>query len=107
MHLLESEIEQACVKVAKEHKCILLKIKGATGWPDRLLLTPGGRAMFMELKRPGESLRPLQRHVLQELQSMGHPAEEVDSVELFTKCLQGLLVPRGHPTDIKIGGSHG
>ena len=99
--VLESEIEQACVKIAKDHNCILLKIQGAKGYPDRLLLTPTGRPMFMELKRPGETLRPLQQHVLQKLTQMGYTAQMVDSVELFKTCLQGLLAPRGNLTDTK------
>ncbi len=93
--VLESEIEQACVKIAKDHNCILLKIQGAKGYPDRLLLTPTGRPMFMELKRPGETLRPLQQHVLQKLTQMGYITQMVDSVELFKTCLQALLAPPG------------
>ena len=101
MRILESEIEQACVKIAKAHKCILLKIQGAKGYPDRLLLTPTGQAMFMEIKRPGESLRPLQRHILEDLTLKGFKAEEIDSVELFKHCLTGLLLPNGNPMAIK------
>lgn len=101
MRVLESEIEQACVKIAKEHKCLLLKIQGAKGYPDRLLLTPTGSAMFMEIKRPGESLRPLQRYILTELVKMGHKAEEIDSVELFKRCLLDLLAPAGCRMDTK------
>lgn len=105
--ILESEIEQTCVQVAKAHKCILLKIQGAKGYPDRLLLTPMGHSMFMEIKRPGETLRPLQRYVLQTLTELGHRVEEVDSVELFKKCLQDLLALSGTPTDTKQEASHG
>lgn len=101
MRLLESEIEQACVKIAKDHNCILLKIQGAKGYPDRLLLTPTGRSMFMELKRPGETLRPLQQHVLQKLAQMGYMAQMIDSVALFKTCLQDLLVPHGSLTGTK------
>lgn len=99
--ILESEIEQACVKIAKDHNCILLKIQGAKGYPDRLLLTPAGKSMFMELKRPGETLRPLQQHVLQKLTQMGYMVQMIDSVELFKVHLQGLLAPLGSRTDTK------
>ena len=33
---------------------------GLDGVPDRLVLLPGGRIAFIELKAPGKTLRPLQ-----------------------------------------------
>lgn len=103
MPMLESEIEQRCVKIAKDHNCILLKIQKATGYPDRLLLSPKGKMMFMELKRPGGTLRPLQQHILLKLQHMGYPAQMIDSVDQFKLCLQDLLVPPGNLMDTKNG----
>lgn len=101
MQVLESEIEQACVRLAKEHQCILLKIQKIRGWPDRLLLTPNGKALFLELKRPGQSLRPLQAHFIAVLNQMGHPARMVNSVEQFRQCLTVLLAPPGSRTGTK------
>ncbi len=39
---------------------------GFAGMPDRLLLLPGGRVAFVEVKAPGQKPRPLQlsRHKL-------------------------------------------
>jgi len=101
VYLLESQLERACAKLAKEHKCILLKIQGTKGYPDRLLLTPNGHLLFVEFKRPGQSLRPLQKHILQDLVLRGFPAEEVDSVELFSSCLTALLALPGSHMDTK------
>lgn len=39
---------------------------GCAGVPDRLLLFPG-RVYFVEVKRPGEELRPLQKAVFRRL----------------------------------------
>lgn len=33
---------------------------GFDGVPDRLILLPGGKVAFIELKAPGKTLRPLQ-----------------------------------------------
>lgn len=107
VQVLESSIERACVKLVKDHKCILLKIQGVRGWPDRLLLAPNGKALFLEFKAPGQTLRPLQQHVLQTLNQMGHKALKIDSVQQFQKCLTDLLVQPGHHTVIKNGESNG
>ena len=107
MQVLESEIEQACVRLAKEHHCILLKIQKVRGWPDRLLLTPNGKALFLELKRSGQSLRPLQAHFIAVLTQMGHPAQMVNSVEQFKHCLMDLLAQPGSRTGTKKGELNG
>ena len=54
MPQLEKEIEQKLVAIAKRHggKCLKWVCPGWSGVPDRLLLLPGGRIIFVELKRP-------------------------------------------------------
>lgn len=101
VQVLESEIERACVKLAKEHRCILLKIQKVRGWPDRLLLAPNGKALFLEFKAPGLTLRPLQAHFIAVLNQMGHPAQMVSSVEQFKQCLTDLLAQPGNRTGTK------
>ena len=101
MQVLESSIERAAVKYARSWKCILLKIEGQMGWPDRLLLCPNGTSMFIEFKRPGESLRPLQKHIQMTLRGMQFRAEEVDNLELFKTLLQDLLQRPGYLQSIK------
>lgn len=51
---LEKEIEQKLIALAKRHggKCLKWVCPGWSGVPDRLLLLPGGRIIFVELKRP-------------------------------------------------------
>ncbi len=44
---------------------------GCIGVPDRLLLLPGGRAVFAELKAPGEKPTPRQRYIHELLQDLG------------------------------------
>ena len=64
----EKQIEQTLVRKVKEVGGIASKFvsPGFDGMPDRLLLFPGGRVAFVEVKVPGEKPRPLQvaRHKL-------------------------------------------
>ena len=92
MQILESILERKCKQIAKKHDCILLKLEGQRSWPDRLLLTPHGTMMFLEFKREGGQLSPLQRHTLEVLRSMNFLAEEVDNPTLFLALLRSLGV---------------
>lgn len=51
------------------------------GMPDRLVMFPGGRIAFVEVKAPGETPRPLQaaRHKL--LRRMGFKVFVLDSLD--------------------------
>ena len=51
------------------------------GVPDRLLLFPGGRMGFAEVKAPGEKPRPLQVHRIARLRELGFRVYVIDSVE--------------------------
>lgn len=50
----------------------------ASGWPDLLILIPGGRALFVEVKRRGKAPTPLQKKRLNDLRTLGFPAYAVD-----------------------------
>lgn len=74
----ESEVEKIFVrKVEKELECRAIKLVslGVAGIPDRLVLAPGGRALFVELKQAGKGLRPLQRKRIKNLRSLGFFAD--------------------------------
>ena len=44
---------------------------GWAGAPDRLVLLPGGHVAFVELKAPGNTLRPLQVKRKRQLEALG------------------------------------
>ena len=54
---------------------------GRAGVPDRLVLVPGGRVAFAELKAPGKKPTPLQQRRHQELHALGLGVYVIDSLE--------------------------
>ena len=71
--MLEKEIEQKLIRTAKKAEGLALKFvsPGYDGMPDRLLLLPGGRISFVEVKAPGLKPRPLQKKRHEMLRSLG------------------------------------
>lgn len=51
---------------------------GLDGVPDRLVLLPGGRIAFIELKAPGKTLRPLQVRRKRQLEALGFSVYCID-----------------------------
>lgn len=83
MYTSESDVEKAFKDKAEEKGCLLLKITpdGEAGWPDRLLLLPGGITCFIEFKRPGETLRPLQERRKSQLNRLGQLCFVISTLE--------------------------
>ncbi|MBU5594900.1 VRR-NUC domain-containing protein [Amphibacillus sp. MSJ-3] len=52
---------------------------GVRGVPDRIVLLPGGKVIFVELKAPGKKPRPLQEKRLRDLNELGFHAIVIDS----------------------------
>ena len=86
--LWEKDIEKKLVEAVKKAGGMAPKFvsPGWSGVPDRLILFPGGRMAFAELKAPGKVMRPLQLRRKQQLESLGfrvymidHP-EQIDEV---------------------------
>ncbi len=92
----ESTVEDHLLAEAKRLGGIAIKIAplSAVGLPDRLVLLPGGRVGFLELKRPGKTPGTRQVEWLARLGRLGVPAAWADSkagVDAFLRNLQGLL----------------
>jgi len=60
---------------------------GLDGVPDRLLLLPGGRLAFVEVKAPGKKPRPLQRRRMEQLTALGFQVFVLDSKEQIGEIL--------------------
>ena len=69
----EHEIEQKLVKAVKAMGGITPKFAspGYAGMPDRIILLPGGKTAFVEVKAMGRKPRPLQRKRHETLRKLG------------------------------------
>lgn len=52
---------------------------GNAGVPDRLVVLPGGRISFVELKAPGKVSTPLQKYRQKEIRNFGFEVLVIDS----------------------------
>ena len=74
MTKLEKDIEQKLIKIVKRHggRCPKWVSPGWSGVPDRLVLLPGGRIIFVETKRPkGSRVAALQKKWKAWLEELG------------------------------------
>lgn len=89
----EKDIEQALRKAVKESGGICPKFvsPGMDGVPDRLVLLPGGRAVFVETKAPGRKMRPLQIKRKAQLESLGFSVYCIDGIEQIGEMIDELI----------------
>lgn len=64
---------------------------GNDGVPDRLVVLPGGRIGFVELKKKGEKPRKQQQHRMRELEDLGCFTAVVDDMESAVFMLGSLM----------------
>lgn len=79
----EKEIELYFVKKVKALGGMAIKFvsPGMTGLPDRIMLLPFGRIVFVELKAPGKKPRPLQINMMMRLSALGFKCYVADTKE--------------------------
>lgn len=88
----EREVEAALVKAVKTRGGICPKwvSPGLDGVPDRIVLLPGGKVGFVELKAPGERPRKLQIARMRQLEKLGYKTFVCDDVELIDGILSEI-----------------
>ena len=89
--LLEKELERKLVRQvgAQGGLCMKWVCPGNRGVPDRIVLMPGGRVYFIEMKRPGKSKTdPLQEYWARTLRQMGFKTRLVHSPEELGEALR-------------------
>lgn len=85
----ESAIERRLVTEAIKRGGFAPKFvsPGLDGVPDRLLLLPGGKLAFVEVKAPGKKPRPLQRRRIEQLTALGFRVFILDRIEQIGEIL--------------------
>lgn len=91
--MLERTIEQRLVEAVRKAGGLCPKFvsPGWDGVPDRIVLLPGGKMGFVELKAPGQKLRPLQRRRREQLECLGFRVFVIDGVEQIGGVLHEIL----------------
>ena len=77
-------------------RALKFTVPGKRGMPDRIILLPGGKVWFAELKAPGKRLQPLQEKRAAELRTMGFPVYKIDSDEAIDAFLAEFLAEVSH-----------
>lgn len=81
---LEKEIERKLVALVKRYggRCDKVINQSMAGFPDRLLMFPGGLTIYLETKRPkGGRYSPLQNKWRDWLVAMGHHYYRIKDTE--------------------------
>jgi hypothetical protein len=90
--MLEKEIEMQLVRAVKKMggRAVKFMSPGFDGMPDRLVLLPGGRCGFVEVKAPGKKPRALQvvRHEM--LRAWGFKVYVADAKEQIEEIINDI-----------------
>ncbi|MDD3058620.1 MAG: VRR-NUC domain-containing protein [Sphaerochaeta sp.] len=90
--MLEKEIELQLVMAVKKMggRAVKFISPGFDGMPDRLVLLPGGRCGFVEVKAAGKKMRALQRVRHEMLKGLGFKAYVLDSREQIEEIINDI-----------------
>ena len=86
---LEAELRERCKALG--WMCIKLTSQYQRGLPDRLILMPGGRVCFAEIKTTGKKPTALQKVTHERLRALGYRVEVVDTSESLDNLIVDLL----------------
>lgn len=89
----EYEIEKHLV--SETHKCrgwcFKFTSPGIAGVPDRIVILPGGKIGFAELKAPGKKPRLMQRAVIKVLYRLGCTVATIDNKKSAEGFIRRLM----------------
>jgi hypothetical protein len=90
--MLEQEIELQLVRAVKKMggRAVKFMSPGFDGMPDRLVLLPGGKCGFVEVKAPGKKPRALQRVRIEMLRVWGFKVYVLDAKEQIEEIINDI-----------------
>ena len=88
----EYVVENEFVKAVRKAGGVAYKLNSLTanGLPDRLVLFPLGKTLFVELKAPGKQMRPLQVKRRRQLQNLGFPVLCIDRFSQIKPVIEAV-----------------
>lgn len=91
--IMEKQIESKFKLEVERKGGLALKFTSPTmaGVPDRIVLIPGGRIVFAEIKAPGKKLRPLQFKRKKQLEALGFKVYVIDSYKAVETFIQEVM----------------
>lgn len=86
----ETRIENRLIKEVEKigGKALKFVSPGVSGVPDRIVLLPHGKLIFVELKAPGKKPRPMQEYRAKEYRALGFDVRCIDSTELIMELIE-------------------
>lgn len=93
----EGKVDDHLTKRCKalKYTCLKFTAPGTTGVPDRIVIG-NGQTVFLELKKPGDSLRRMQRIVVAEMRGNGAVVRVANTKELVDDVLAEVIAGRTH-----------
>ena len=97
--MIESQVERYLHSKVTAYYGMCLKFvsPGTAGIPDRIVIHRG-RILFVELKRPGEKPRPLQKVRARQMRAAGAMVYCISSTYQVDKLMRELLVSTCYPS---------
>ena len=85
----EYAVEKHLIRKAQARggACLKFTSPGTAGVPDRIVILPGGKIGFAELKAPGKKPRRLQKAVIRDLYRRGCRVATIDNL----KSVEGFI----------------
>ena len=90
--LLERDLETFFSAECKRLGLTTLKLmlRFATGWPDRIVMLPDGKVLWVELKTEKGVVSPRQAQIHLTLSKIGHPVLVLRTKTSIREVLEGL-----------------
>lgn len=97
--MLESNIQRKIIEKAEAKGCLAIKIIRAnkSGIPDLCILTPNGKALFIEVKKPGGVASKLQEYYISFIRKLGFATAICYSWEDAIAMVDKVMNPKIQP----------
>jgi len=82
-----ARLKKTCKELGLPFVRMSLRPGVAVGWPDFIILGPGGRTLWVETKAPGKDAKPIQKERARIITSMGCAWAKPDTPQKAEECV--------------------